>query len=549
MRSKPRSSLETIAAGLRPQKQSSNSEQKARIPSTYTAFAEWCGVRLSTGQRALTRIAYDGAGLDDLQPSERDAAIQIFGPIDTVPLAARSVVGAVCGGRGGKTYTLVALRMVFGLLVRDLSSLAPGQRAVSLVVAPNDKLRQEAVNYALGVMRSRPELSKLLVLPRGTRDEDTPSEFGVKRPDGKLVMFEAGVATRGGYGGRGRSLTDFAMDESAFFRDASYKVNDVDIFQAASSRVLPGGQTIVASTPWAESGLLYDLWSRNFGKPSDALVAHAPTMLLNPTDWARTIVERERLRDPDNAAREFDAKFMAGGTTVFFEASAIQAAIDSSLDNGRVARPGETVAAGADFGFRSDSSALAIAQRDGQLVYVGDLLELRPERGSPLKPSETVARFAERLRQNGCTYLMADGHYRETINEHLAERDLAYCPAPSVPAEAYVRARVLFREGRVKIPNNPRLLQQLREVQGRPLPGGGLSITQPRWRTGGHGDLVSALVLALHQLGGDEVAAQEAPEGTREHEEALREARRANAEAVAKRSQWERRDTNPFRSR
>lgn len=433
-----------------------------------------------------------------------------------------------------------------GLLVRDLHSLAAGQRAVALSVAPNDKLRQEAVNYALGIMRSRPELAAMLLLPKGSREEDTPSEFAVRRSDGHIVTFEAGVATRGGYGGRGRSLTDFAMDEATFFRDSSYKVNDADIFKAASSRVLPGGQTIVASTPWGEAGLLYDLWARNWGKPQDALVGHAPTLLLNPSDWAREMVQRERLRDPDNAAREFDAKFMAGGTTVFFDAASIGAAVQTELDSGRMGVPGDVVAAGADFGFRSDSSALAIAQRSGSLVYVGQLLELRPEEGRPLKPSETVKAFATAMKRHGASYCMADQHYRETIDEHLTEANLAYAPAPNTPADAYMRARALFREGRVRIPNNPRLIQQLKEVQGRPTPGGGMSITQPRWRTGGHGDLVSALVLALYQLGGDEVKETE-PATV---EDLARDARRKAAKERAERPYWERgQSRNPFAGR
>jgi hypothetical protein len=37
----------------------------------------------------------------------------------------------------------------------------------------------------------------------------------------------------------------------------------------------------------------------------------------------------------------------------------------------------------------------------------------------------------------------------------------------------------------------------MREVTFKATPGGGISIQSPRWRTGGHGDLVSALVLSV----------------------------------------------------
>ncbi len=88
---------------------------------------------------------------------------------------------------------------------------------------------------------------------------------------------------------------------------------------------------------------------------------------------------------------------------------------------------------------------------------------------------------------------------------------------------------MLLREGRVRIHGlefRERLLQQMREVQGKPTSGGGMSIVHPRWSQGGHGDLVSALVLALWQVSGDAVADTPPEAGTREWEEAARASRR-----------------------
>jgi hypothetical protein len=511
------------------------------VPPTFIAFCTWIGVELTAAQAVLCRLAYDGERLEALDDAGRELAGRIFGALGPVPRSALAVVAAVCGARGGKSYVLVALRLVWGALVRDLSTLAPGQRAVALVIGPNDKLRQEVINYALGAMRSKPELRTMLVLPRGTTDDDVVSSFGIRRPDGHIVTFEGGVATRGGYGGRGRSLTDAALDETAFFRDAAYKVNDEEIFKAVTPRVLPGGQTLVTSTPWAETGLLYDLWKRNHGHPVDALVAHAPTILMRPS--AADIVERETLRDPDNAEREYGAKFMSAGSLQFFDGGSIDAAIDDTLADGRTAQPGDVVAAGLDMGLRSDSSALVIVHRGGRTLTVADVLELRPEEGQALKPSETVKKFAARMRACGASYAMGDQHYRESVVEYLAEEGLAFADAPGVPADAYVRARTLLRDGRVKLPRNERLLRQLREVQARPTSGGGLSISHPRWRAGGHGDICQALVLALYQLGGDEVKAPEAEMGTAAWEDAQRAERRKAALAAQEREWWKGRST------
>lgn len=482
------------------------------VPRTFIGFCAWLGVRLHEGQSELARVAFDLG-----EPSD-GIGRRIFGFDGDVPVGSRGVVGAVCGARGGKSYVLVALRLVWGMLVRDLSSLAPGQRAVALIIAPNDKLRREVMNYAYGAVRSKPELATML---EGRPGSDG---FGLRRPDGHVVRFETGVATAGGYGARGRAFTDFALDECAFFRDSSFKVNDEEIFRAGSARVLPGGQTIVASTPWAQAGLLYEMHKRNFGRPKDALIAHAPTLVLHDSELTRAIVERERQRDPDNAKREFDAEFMTGGTTVFFEANSLDAAV---TDDPFELRPHDQVVAGGDFGFRSDSSSLVLTAIRGDVLHVYSGAEERPEAGAPLRPSATVASFAGVI-AGRCRYLMADGHYREAIAEHLEVHGLSYAPAPAQPAETYVRARMLLREGRVRIHGvefRDRMMQQLREVHGKPTSGGGMSIVHPRWSTGGHGDLAAAFVLSLWQASGDAVAEQPPEFGTLEYEAMLRERR------------------------
>jgi hypothetical protein len=318
------------------------------VPRTFLGFLEWLGITPSPGQAELARVAFDGA-----QPVDRHLAEQIFGAIDFshLPVGIRRVVVAVVGGRGGKTYLLIALRLVWGMLVRDLSVLAPGEQAFATVVAPNDRLRQQAINYALGAVRSHPKLRPLLRLPKGSKPDTIVSAFGIYRADfDRVVTFWGACATSGGYDVRGKWHTDLALDECAFFRDSSAKVNDKDIYEAGIARILPGGQCILGSTPWAKVGLLYDFFRDNHGKPQTALVAHAPTLTLNPRAEVREVVDLETKRNPDNARREYGAEFMATGTQIFYEAEAIEAAI---TEEPFVLKPQDIVAAGGDFAFIS----------------------------------------------------------------------------------------------------------------------------------------------------------------------------------------------------
>jgi len=483
-------------------------------------------------------VAFDGA-----QPVDRQLAERIFGSINFagLPMGIRRVVVAVVGGRGGKTYLLIALRLVWGMLVRDLSVLAPGEQAFATVVAPNDKLRQQAVNYALGACRAHPQLRGLLRLPKGTKPDSVVSEFGLYRADfDRVVTFRGACATSGGYDVRGKWHTDLALDECAFFRDSSAKVNDKDIYEAGVARILPGGQCILGSTPWAKVGLLYDFFRDNYGKPETALVAHAPTLTLNDRPEVREVVELETKRNPDNAKREYGAEFMSTGTQIFFESESIEKAL---TDAPFKLEPGDVVAAGGDFGFISDSSALIMVARRNECVavdpvtgletradvlHIYDGAEERPTDDAPLKPSVTVDVFAQKI-AGKCGYLMADGHYRASIEEHLQRYGLNFAPAPTTPSDAYVRSRMLMREVRVRIhpmPFRDRLVQQLREVHARPTAGGRLSMHNPRWAEGGHGDIASAFVLALWQVSGDAVPAVPPVEGTKEWQAAEREKRR-----------------------
>lgn len=482
------------------------------IPESFVEFCAWLGVELTPGQIEFARVAYDG-----LEPLDRGLAETIFGK--DLPVGRRRVVAAVCGRRAGKSYVMVALRMVHGMLVRNVPALPPGIRAVSMIIAPRSNMRDEVFRYALGAVMSKPELRAMLV-------SDKAEEFTLRRPDGKHVTFEVGVATAGGTAARGRWFLDFALDECAFFRDSSFKVNDEELYRAGSAVLLEGGQILITSTPWAEGGLLYRMWK---DRPENAHVAHAPTLVMNDNHITRAAVAAAEADDADNAAREFGARFMTSGTTVFFESVTLDGML---TDEPFVLGPGDVVAAGGDFAFRGDSSAMLMVALRAGVLHIFDGTEERPTETEPLKPSRTVARFAEVI-GGRCGYVSADRHHRESIEEHLQAHGLVYAPAPALPVENYVRARQLLREGSVRLHKGnfdkalvDRLLQQLRETKGKPTAGGGMSIVHPRWATGGHGDIADAFTIALWYVCGQPIASPPPAEGTPEWEQAQREKRR-----------------------
>lgn len=517
-----------------------NSES-AKVPALFTDFCAWIGVSLTLGQRVATRVAYDGVEPRDLPPDERAMARILFGDIDVIAKRARRVLVAVCGARAGKTYVLEAMRLLHLALTVPIGGLAPGEVASGPIIAPDMKLAKQPLRYIQGAIASKPELAAMVF------GEAHASESIELARDGRLVEIVVRSASGQGRTGRGFSLFGALLDETAMLRDEESVASDIEIFRALRPRLtLPGAQLVVASTPWAQAGLLHALFAANHPNPScaglgdapknegTALAMHAATLVLHDTGDLREVVETERAFDPDNAAREYDAQFMAAGISTFFDPLMLARCIDDDMVIPRLPEAGDQVTSGGDLGFTKNSSALVITHRrsvsveeknertgvvrkvNRSLIAVAEVIEKRPEEGVSLKPSEVMREFAARIVAHHGSYLVADGHYRETAVEHLAAVGLGFLDAPIRPADAFIATRAAMREDRVRIPNHPRLIRQLRETTVRYGTAGTIQVILPRWKTGEHGDIAAAYVLAVSQAAGETVPAPRPEEGTPE---------------------------------
>lgn len=473
-------------------------------PPSFRAFLEspdFCDLTLSPLIAAIAD-ASDGTLVTTLGD---DACTTYFGCAPAgLPVVQRRTVAIRAGGRGGKTSRLLAPKAIHAAWTVDLPTLNPGEVAVALIVAPDLKLGRQAFSFVKGYVDASPVLRAALV------GKPRKMDLELRRPDGKIVRIEVLAATRGGGAVRARTLVFAGMDEACFFfSEDDGVVNDSEIFRAVLQRVVPGGQAWIVSTPWvADVGLLETTLAKNWGTHEYALCATAPTRAMNPT-WDPTgeIENDLREQDPDAATREIDAIPLAGGSNQFFDPFAIKDAIVPGRPLKVPARAKAIVGFGGDLAFASDSSALAGVDRVPQPlaeggVRLGDsysllvIDELRPAKGLPLKPSAVIAQFAETLLEYGAASFVADDHYKETAREHLDPHEIAFIAAPP-KNEPYLLTKKLLHEGRLLLPDNKRLKAQLQSVVSRPLPGGGFSISSPRKKGGGHGDLVSALVLAV----------------------------------------------------
>jgi hypothetical protein len=445
------------------------------------------------GQREYLRVAYDG---------EEPSPGPIWGGVERVPPSCRTVVGAVAGARSGKTF-LGSLRILHLALTVPVR-LGAGEEASVPIVAPDMRLARQAFRFVRGGIERLPSVRKMVV------GKINAESVLLRRKDGVPVRIECLPASAGGSAVRGRNFLGALLEEACFFRDeATGVVNDAEIFRAIEPRIVRGGQLVVQSTPWGPTGLLYDLHKLNYGRPQTALIAHAATRLMRSDAWLLEQIARSELADAENAAREFGALFSASAGNTWFDGASLD---PSGEECGAIVSlepmPGEELTAGADLAFTRNGAVLVVVGRLGDRRRVVYLEEVRPTEAAPLVPSKVLGHFASVLtRYRGCP-VAADGHYRESFREALTESGLPLRPCPEGAqgkALVHTHARVLLREGKVSLPNHPRLLRQLRERTSKLTSGGALSFHAPTWTDGAHGDIADALLLALFQAHGASV--------------------------------------------
>lgn len=455
--------------------------------------------QLSPAQRVYIRVVFDREQPQDLDEAGREIARQLFGDVDTVPDVARHVVCVHKGARVGGTL-LHSVFLLYAGLTFPLDGLAVGEVGFGAVVAPDLRLAGQAFRYALGVAESTLSIASSIVSKTG-------SSLTLRRQhDGKLVTIECLPASRGGSALRGRSYFAALLDESAFFRDeTSGQVNDAELYRAVATRIIPGGLLSIISTVWADMGLLWEKVKAELGKPQTCLAVEARSLVMRTDERMKQIVAEEYERDPANAAREFDLQPLGAGAGAFFASSSVSDAVDQRLQTPLLRGSNARIGAGVDLALVSDSSALVVSQLDNNVVTVLHVLELRPERGRPLKLSEVSRSFGETVKRFGTTRMMGDHHLIESAREYLSPMGVYLTAAPGSlqgKLDTYLLVRKLLTEGRIRVPaNEKRLIQQLKEVRSKATSGGNISITSPR--KAGHGDVLSAFILSVWSLLGD----------------------------------------------
>lgn len=447
-------------------------------------------------QRAICRAAA-GEPFDDLlTDAERS---RFFGSL-LAQHARPALMTLVCGVRSGKSV-MAGAAALHGALTADLSKLPKHERARIPIVAPTVSTAALTYRLLVGAVESAPAL-KALVAPKSAKARDVGIGSGdtitIRRADGRLIDIIVTAAHRGAVTMRGSWLCGFILEETSNFGadEHGYRVNAEEILRAAETRLVPGAQGWIISSPMGASGLLHDLWKVHFGSPGRVLVVHAPTLSMNSVSVDAAAVEAVRRRDPDGASREFDAIFTDSDSNLIPAAH-----IDAALRKGEPVlsrQEGHSYAAAIDPAVRGNSWTLCVATRARREDRVKHVVVLaRQWQGSkvkPLSPDKVLKEQAELLAGYGVTSAATDQFSADALRDIARRHGLVLYDRAATNAdnlEMYESLRVKFADGLIELPDDAVVRSDLLSLRKRVT--STISIVLPRTPDGRHCDYAPAL--------------------------------------------------------
>ena len=286
----------------------------------------------------------------------------------------------VVGRRGGKTRATSTLACYIAALCTH--KLVPGEVGMVLLIAPDTKQAKISLKYCEAIFANSRILKQLIVnrtanaltLTTGITIEVRASDFRTLR---------------------GSTYVAVLLDEGAFLYSDEWSANaDVEIVNAVVPGLMTtGGPLIIASSPYAKVGVLWNAYKKNFGPDGDprVLVAQASSKVLNPS-LPQSAIDREFAKDPVSAAAEYGANFR-DDIGAFVPREVVEACVGDHVELPPLSRQQYFAFCDPAGGSGSDAMTLAIAHREGPRTDEHVVIDLVREVKPPFSPEATINEF------------------------------------------------------------------------------------------------------------------------------------------------------------
>jgi hypothetical protein len=422
--------------------------------------------------RVLLIAAMGEALVDD----DERAIFKQFTGRDRAPGQRVNEMAIVAGRRGGKTRALALLATYVAALCDHGDALAPGERGIVLCVAQDTSVARKIIEFCESDFAGSDILRQLV---RG-RSADAIELVGGVSIEARPASFRRL---------RGPTYLACIADEIAFFYvDAGYANPDVEVLAAVRPALLTtSGPLLMASSPYAKRGVLWDTFRRHWGPEGAAgvLVAKGTTRDLNPT-IPQAEIERELERDPARNRAELLAEFR-GDLETFVSVEVVECCVGDYVELPSASGTYYYGFADAAGGSGSDSFTLAISHRDGQQVIIDAVREIRP----PFLPTVVVEQLVALLQSYRVTRIYGDKWGGGFVSEQFQRAGVRYEQSVEDKSTIYADVLPLLNSGRLTLPRNERLIHQLASLERTTAFGSGRErIDHPRDM---HDDLANAV--------------------------------------------------------
>jgi hypothetical protein len=290
---------------------------------------------------------------------------------------------------------------------------------------------------------------------------------------------------------RGLRARVVVADELAFYRSNENRPADREMLRAVRPTLATtGGRLVILSSPYGQSGALWDLHRRHFGRAgSEVLVWQASAPAMNPTlpaDYLRRMEEE----DPEAYRSEVLGEFRAGVAALLDPDQ-----VDACVVMGRRELPPLEALKYFSFadpsGGSRDAFTVAVGHAADKRVIV-DCVRAWP---APFNPSGVVEEAAALLKSYGVSEVQGDRYAGEWPRESFRSQGIRYEVSDLDRSALYLELLPLVNGGTIELPDFPELLRELRGLERRRGTSGRDRVDHV---PGSHDDLANAVAGAAH---------------------------------------------------
>ena len=324
------------------------------------------------------------------------------------PLQPVEELAAVVGRRGGKSRAMSVLAVYVAALCKH--SLVRGERGVVLLIAPDQRQAAIALDYAEAALEQSLILKQLIA----NRTADT-----LELTNGINIEVRAASFRRL----RGPTYIAVIADEAAFWMSDEFSSNaDTEILNAVRPGLATtGGPLIIASSPYAKRGVLWDTFRRHYGKDGDPLILVAQGSSATSIRHCRSRSSTEHWSVTMPQPQPSTSLSFA---PILRRSSLMRSCRHASAITSEMAPLGQHQYVGFidPSGGSADSFTMAVAHRDGERLVVDATREVRP----PFSPEAVIDDFAILLKTYRVHKVTGDRYAGEFPRELFRKRGITY---------------------------------------------------------------------------------------------------------------------------